>query len=108
MAIDQNKGELAGIESFSTGNAFHHELQTERQERMSPEAQRCAEMLKENDLMVEQIKAHAFTVADNVSTSLNRLPESVQRDFINHIAQFNGKHDLVYDRVRQNYENKLV
>ncbi len=105
MAIEQNKGELAGIESNSS-SAFQNELHTERFDKMTPEAQRFAEMLKENEMMVEQIKAHAFAVADNVSTSLDRLPASVQQDFIEKISQYNDPHDLVYARVRQNYENK--
>jgi hypothetical protein len=106
MAIEKNEGENVRVEFAA--NAFHNELHAEQmaEKNMSPEAQRFSDMLAENERMLAQIKDHAMRVADSVSTSLMQLPESVQRDFINSIAKYDDSNDLVYARVRKNYENR--
>lgn len=106
MAIEKNEGENVRVEF--AGNAFHNELHSEQMEKMnmSPEAQRYSDMLAENERMLGQIKEHAMRVADSVSASLMNLPERVQRDFIDSIAKYNDNDDLVYARVRNNYEKR--
>ena len=102
MAIDSTKDNGEKFEANVT-TAFHTEL---HEALPHSEAARCAEMLKENEKLVERIKTQALDVADNVCSSLFALPRHVQDSFIASIEQYNDRHDLVYARVRENYERK--
>jgi hypothetical protein len=112
MAIENNEIEVSKVES-THNHKFHQELQAEpmsdtrseaASEKNNPEAMRIREMLAANELMIEQIKAHAFQVADRACESIERLPFHVQREFMTSISKFNEPTDLVYNRVRANYE----
>ncbi|CAN5341033.1 hypothetical protein BH11CYA1_BH11CYA1_26800 [soil metagenome] len=111
MAIENNEIEVSRVES-SHNHKFHQELQAESMidpraesgDKTNPEAMRIREMLAANERMIEQIMAHGFQVADKCSESIERLPANVQRDFMTSIAKFNEPTDLVYNRVRANYE----
>ena len=112
MAIENNEVEVSKVES-THNHKFHQELQADTMvdtrsesaaDKNNPEAMRIREMLAANELMIEQIKNHAFQVADKACESIERLPYHVQREFMNSISKFNEPTDLVYNRVRANYE----
>ncbi|MDP3508167.1 MAG: hypothetical protein Q8T09_09280 [Candidatus Melainabacteria bacterium] len=112
MAIENNEVEVSKVESTHNPK-FHEELQAETMldprpesaaEKNNPEAMRICEMLAANELMIAQIKNHAFQVADRACESIGRLPYNVQREFMNSISKFNEPNDLVYNRVRETYE----
>ncbi len=112
MAIENNEVEVSKVES-THNHKFHQELQAETMvdprtesaaDKNNPEAMRIREMLAANELMIEQIKTHAFQVADKACESIDRLPYHLQREFMNSISKFNEPTDLVYNRVRANYE----
>jgi hypothetical protein len=104
MAIDSTKDGNERLEARLTSSAFISELHESPINNI--EAARCAEMLRENERMVERIKAQAMDVADNVCKSLFGMPRHVQDNFIASIEHYSDKHDLVYARVRDNYERK--
>lgn len=104
MAIDSTKDGNEKLEARITSSAFISELHDSPINNL--EAARCAEMLRENERMVERIKAQAMEVADNVCKSLFGMPRHVQDNFIASIEHYNDKNDLVYARVRDNYERK--
>lgn len=103
MAIENTKDVIDNAENHSRA-AFINELH--ESPAGSPEAQRYAEMIRENDRIIERVKASAMDVADNVSRSLFALPKSLQEQFMASIAHRNEPEDLVYARVRENYDNR--
>lgn len=108
MAIENNEIEVERVES-NHNPKFHQELQAESMaesaaDKNNPEAMRIREMLQANERMIEQIMTHGFQVADRASESIERLPFHMQREFMASIAKFNDPTDLVYNRVRANYE----
>jgi hypothetical protein len=114
MAIENNEVAVNKVDSIQNHNPkFHQELQAETMldprpelaaEKNNPEAMRIREMLAANELMIAQIKNHAFQVADRACESIHRLPYHVQREFMNSISKYNEPDDLVYNRFRATYE----
>lgn len=113
MAIENREVEVREVEvsrvESNHNPKFHQELQAESMaesaaDKNNPEAMRIREMLLANERMIAQIMTHGFQVADRASESIARLPFHMQREFMASIAKFNEPTDLVYNRVRANFE----
>ena len=62
------------------------------------------ELLEKNALLVNEISAHADRIATAALRTLSNVPEHLQLSFMDGISCYNDKDDVVYNAVRQQWQ----